>query len=190
MMTIDQISRTLLLHHPAQLLQDEFPGFTRAAVLIPLFKSSGDISLLLTMRTSDVETHKGQISFPGGMQDSSDQNAVDTALREMHEELGIEPRHVRILGTLDDHPVPSKFIITPVVGYLEERPSVSPNSSEVAEVFDVPLSFFGDRKNGRSEERELYGKKYVVWFYQYEKYLVWGATAAMIRNLIGVAGGY
>ena len=163
-----------------------FTDFHRAGVLIPLFPSKDGISALFTVRTDSVETHKGQISFPGGMVDESDRDIIQTALREAHEEVGIEPASVEVLGILNDHPVPSNFIITPVVGYLKEKPSISTNSIEVAEVFEVPLSFFLDGKSGWTEEREWRGKKHTVWHYQYEEHLIWGATAAIIHNLLSI----
>ena len=187
MLSREHISKALAQCQRKEHSPDEFPGFARAAVLIPLFPTKEELSILLTVRTDEVETHKGQISFPGGVQDTSDTDAIQTALREADEELGITRSDIEVLGLLDDMPLPSKFIITPVVGYLKDRPVCSPNLTEVAEVFDVPLAFFADEKNGRTEERELQGRKFAIWHFQYGKHIIWGATAGMIRNLIEVA---
>src|ERR1043166_761974 len=132
MFTIEQILSALALHKRRQYAENEFPGFAKAAVLIPIFPTAEGLSVLFTVRTNEVETHKGQISFPGGMNDPSDADAVQTALRETEEEIGIMKNEVQVIGTLDDHPVPSRFIITPVVGFLKKRPHYTPNPKEVA----------------------------------------------------------
>jgi 8-oxo-dGTP pyrophosphatase MutT (NUDIX family) len=165
----------------------EFPDFRRAGVLVLLFPHRSGLSVLLTVRTDSVEFHKGQVSFPGGMMEPGDNGIVETALRESREEIGLPSSGIEILGLLDDVPVPSKFIITPVVGYLTQQPAPKPSTSEVAEIFNAPLKFFADDRNARSEERELRGKKFPLWFYDYEERSVWGATAAILRNLTSIA---
>ena len=166
-------------------------GFRRAGVLVPLILGGDGADLLFTRRTDHVETHKGQISFPGGMTDESDTDIVHTALREAEEELGIGAKHVEIKGMLDDLAVPSGFIITPVVGTLRALPLLTPNPQEVAEAFTVPLAFFCDPANGRSELRDYRGGKREVWFYQHGGHTIWGATAMIVRLLLlnlGVLG--
>ena len=149
-----------------------------------LFPSQDGLSVLLTVRTEEVESHKGQISLPGGMMDKGDRDIVETALRESAEEIGLKTEGVEILGLLDDTVVPSRFIITPVVGYVSSKPLVKPSEVEVAEVFDVPLVFFADDKNCRREEREVKGRRFPVWLYDYRGKAIWGATAAILRNLV------
>ena len=161
-------------------------GFTPAAVLIPLVLNDTSIDLLLTRRTEDVETHKGQIAFPGGMVDDGDTSRRHTALRETEEELGIRPAHIEVLGILDELLTPTGFVITPVVGIVETLPVMKPNPREVAEVFTVPLAFFADSQNARREWRSTPLGEREVWFYEYEGKVIWGATAAMIRNLCNV----
>ena len=159
-------------------------GFHRAGVLVPLVLGDGEPELLFTQRTEEVETHKGQISFPGGMADKGDGDIVRTALREAEEELGIAPSLVDVKGLLDDLAVPSGFIITPVVGILRGLPRLTPNPGEVAEAFTVPIGFFCKRENGRSESREYRGLTREVWFYQHGTHNIWGATAMIVRQLI------
>lgn len=161
----------------------EFPGFRRAGVLVLLFPSQDGLSVFLTVRTEEVESHKGQISLPGGMMDKGDKDIVETALRESAEEIGLNTEGVEILGLLDDSVVPSQFIITPVVGYVSSKHPAKPSKVEVAEVFDVPLTFFADDRNGRREDRELKGRKYPLWYYNYKGKVIWGATAGILRNL-------
>ena len=163
-------------------------GFHRAGVLVPLILSSERADLLFTRRTNDVETHKGQISFPGGMTDSGDADIVHTALREAEEELGIGSSAVDIRGILDDIAVPSGFIITPVVGILSELPPLTPNPQEVAEAFTVPAEFFCNPANGRSELRDYRGEKREVWFYERGEHMIWGATAMIVRSLLHTLG--
>lgn len=184
----EQITKALSAHHRKEISLVAYPGFSRASVLIPIFPRNKELHVLLTVRTHAVESHKGQISFPGGMQDGSDRDSVHTALREAEEELGLHSRNIRILGLLDDFPVISKFLVTPVVGYLARQPLTRPNPLEVEEVFDVPLSFFLDQTNGHSREMVRDGRSYTVWFYEYGRYTVWGATAAIMRDFIDVAG--
>jgi len=159
-------------------------GFRRAGVLVPLVIGSRKPELLFTKRTEEVESHKGQISFPGGMADEGDVDIVETALREAREEVGIAASAVTVRGILDDLAVPSGFIITPVVGTLDALPALTPNPAEVAEAFTVPLEFFCNPGNGRSEVRELRGMKREVWFYEHGKHTIWGATAMIVRSLV------
>src|SRR5512135_1182859 len=107
-------------------------GFSRAAVLVPLLHVEDHVEVLLTRRTVEVETHKGQISFPGGMVEESDPDTEHAALREAEEELGLPPSSVTTIGLLDDHATPTGFVITPVVGMVKGNPTLIPNPREVA----------------------------------------------------------
>lgn len=164
-------------------------GYVRAAVLLPLTPVGADYHMLLTRRTDHVETHKGQVAFPGGMKEEADGSMVDTALRETEEEIGISPAAIRIAGILDDLATPTGYVITPVVGLLTAVPPLVPNAAEVAEVFSAPLSFFADGRNARSERRRLHGKEYEVWSYSRGGHLIWGVTAAIIRSLLRTLSG-
>lgn len=157
---------------------------TRAAVLVPLVEARTGLHLLLTRRTDEVETHKGQIAFPGGVADGNDADSVDTALRETEEELGIVKSSVEILGLLDDLTTPTGFVITPIVGYFPRAVTLRPNPAEVAEVFTVPLGFLADKQNATREIRRVAGKDREVWSYVYGDHLIWGATAWIIRSLL------
>ncbi len=159
-------------------------GFRRAGVLVPLILGARGADLLFTRRTDHVETHKGQISFPGGMVDEGDADIVHTALREAEEELGIGAKLIDIRGILDDLAVPSGFIITPVVGILDALPVLTPNPQEVAEAFTVPLDFFCNPANGKSELRDYRGERREVWFYEHGEHIIWGATAMIVRSLL------
>lgn len=159
-------------------------GYHSAGVLVPIILACEPPALLFTKRTEFVETHKGQVSFPGGMMDHQDRDIVATALREAWEEVGIPGAAVKIAGTLDDLPTPTGFVITPVVGTIEQLPPLTVNKDEVADVFQVPLTFFSDPTNGRTEQREFRGKRHDVWYYQSGNHTIWGATAMIIRSLL------
>ncbi len=159
-------------------------GFQQAGVLVPIIQTAEGPLLLMTKRTEQVETHKGQISFPGGMADSTDKDIVDTALREAYEEVGIPNSSIETIGLLDDLPTPTGFVITPVVGIIKDLPPLTPNRNEVAEILYAPLDFFIDGKNARTEQREWRGQNHEIWFYQFGEHLIWGATATITRSLL------
>ena len=160
--------------------RDLFP----AGVLVPLFERNGELHVVLTQRTGEVEHHKGQISFPGGVKNEQDITIIETALRETEEEIGLPRNAVNVLGMLNDFQTPSGFRITPVVAFLISVPSFSINTAEVSQIFDVPLSFFLDARNERVERHERSGKIMNVYFYRYGQYEIWGATAAMLQSFL------
>jgi len=182
-MHFDPLSpREILLHTPRARIH--LHGFVPAAVLVPLLQIGETMDVLLTRRTDEVDTHKGQVSFPGGMVEDTDLDPEHAALREANEELGLPPSSVTTVGLLDDHATPSGFIITPVVGVVRGAPPLVPNPREVAEVLRVPLAFFAETTNVRREQREFLGRMHDVWFYDTGTHIIWGATAAMIRSLL------
>jgi 8-oxo-dGTP pyrophosphatase MutT (NUDIX family) len=159
-------------------------GYRQAGVLVPVIPAPEGPALLLTKRTEDVETHKGQVSFPGGVTDEGDRDIIHTALRETEEEVGIGPTGVEVLGVLDDLATPTGFVITPIVGVLAPMPALKVNQAEVAEVLVVPVAFFLNPANGHSEQRLFRGKYRDVWFYGAGDQQIWGATAMIIRSLL------
>ena len=161
-----------------------FQGYQRAGVLVPIVSIGGVYQFLFTKRTETVETHKGQVSFPGGVVDRRDRDIVETALREAWEEIGIRKEEVETIGVLDDLQTPTGFIITPIVGLITNPPTLSVNSLEVAEVFHIPVAFFADPANGRKEMRVIGGTQREVWYYETETHTIWGATAIIIRSLL------
>jgi 8-oxo-dGTP pyrophosphatase MutT (NUDIX family) len=171
-----------LREYPRHTLSIE--GFRKAAVLVPVIVAGEKPTLLFTKRTDSVETHKGQISFPGGLVEGTDSDPVETALRETYEEVGIPPQTIIPLGILDDIATPIGFVITPVVGLLQSRPEITLSHTEVAEAFEMPLSFFRNPLNGRRELREVNGRQYEIWHYDTGKHVIWGATAKIVRLLL------
>jgi 8-oxo-dGTP pyrophosphatase MutT (NUDIX family) len=159
-------------------------GLIPAAVLVPLVPGNGETHLLLTRRTDAVETHKGQVAFPGGMVDEDDRDRMATALRETDEELGIGSAAIEPIGYLDDLATPTGFLITPVLGVLSRMPAMSLNPAEVAEAFLVPLSFFENNINRRRVTRGTEFGPRETWQYDFDGRIIWGATATIIRDLM------
>ena len=149
-------------------------------MLIPVVGRDEPV-LIFTVRTDTLPSHKGQISFPGGSIDPTDVSAQHTALRETNEEIGIEPATVAIVGELDTFPTyVTGYNVTPVVGFIEQRPEVVPNPAEVAEVLWVPLSELNDTI--RSEPGFIHGSStYPTEAWVWNDHVIWGVTARIIR---------
>jgi len=153
-----------------------------AAVLVPLIARPTGPGVLLTRRSVLLRHHPGQIAFPGGKMDDTDASIEAAALREAEEEIGLQPASVRVLGRLDTHETVTGFAVTPVVGTLAGDFDPSPHDAEVAEVFEVPLSFLLDTANLQIHERDWQGRKRAYYAIPYGPYYVWGATARMLKG--------
>lgn len=172
---------------------------THASVLIPLVQRD-ELMVLLTQRTDHLTDHPGQISFPGGRAEPTDGNATATALREAHEEIGLQAHFVDVLGSMPTYTTGTGFIVTPVVALIEPGFSLTADPFEVAEIFEVPLSFLMNPAMHRRHSVDVTGVTDVTSvrreFFSMpwegvgadglpRRYFVWGATAAMLRNLYG-----
>jgi 8-oxo-dGTP pyrophosphatase MutT (NUDIX family) len=161
----------------------------QAAVLVPLVRRPDGLAVLLTRRTDHLSDHAGQVSFPGGRTDPEDADAIATALREAHEEVGLAADEVEVIGVLPTYTTVTAYEVTPVVGLLAPPRALALDSFEVAEVFEVPLAFLMDPANHRRHAFEFQGlsRQFISMPWgadaQGESYFVWGATAAMLRNL-------
>lgn len=156
-----------------------------AAVLVGLVMRDEPM-VLLTQRTAHLSTHSGQIAFAGGKSDPEDADAAATALREAQEEVGLEARHVQVLGQLPIYITGSAFHVTPVVALISPDMTLQPNPFEVAHAFEVPLSFLMNPANHRWHcvEHEGVRREWLSMPYQDGEHLrfIWGATAGMLRN--------
>ena len=156
---------------------------TPASVLVPLVQRPTGLTVLLTQRTAHLTDHAGQISFPGGRAEDYDQDAVDTALRESEEEIGLARRHVDVLGVLPNYLTGTGYCVTPVVALLQPPFEVAADPGEVAAIFEVPLAFLMDGANHQRLSVDLPGGRRSFYAMPYEGYYIWGATAGMLRNL-------
>lgn len=153
-----------------------------AAVLVPLIEREEGMRVILTVRSSDMPSHAGQISFPGGKTHPEDKSAIDTALREAHEEVNIPPDAVRVIGSLGVHKGGLGFSVTPVVGVVDPSAPLRPCPREVDEIFEIPLDFVADLANHITEERKLEGVPYKMYAAPYGRYHIWGLTAGILRS--------
>lgn len=156
-----------------------------ASVLIPLVDREGGMTLLLTQRAAHLHDHAGQVSFPGGSAEKTDGSAIETALRETEEEVGIHRSHLDVLGILPDYCTITGYLVTPVVSIVTPPFDLRPDPFEVAEIFEVPLSFLMNGAHHQRRTAEFSPGLGHRTFYAipYERFFIWGATAGMLRNL-------
>jgi 8-oxo-dGTP pyrophosphatase MutT (NUDIX family) len=162
------------------------PDYVRAAVIVPLFNKEGSCHILFTKRTEEVKHHKGQISFPGGAFDEEDGDLRKTALRETFEEIGLNEKDVRIIGTLDDIVTSTKFVVTPFVGYFSYPYRFRLSPREIDELIEVPLSFMFDPECFSAREHVEGELREIVFTYQYGKHAIWGATARILKQFLAL----
>ena len=158
-------------------------NLTEAAVLIPIVERNNGLKVILTKRSNNLKQHPGQVSFPGGKSEKTDKSLVATALRETREEIGINNKNVEILGQLSKHVTITGFKITPFIGKIRTGFSIKIQTSEVSEIFEVPLSYLSNPKNFRVESVKWKGKKRFFYSIPYGPYYIWGATARILKNL-------
>jgi 8-oxo-dGTP pyrophosphatase MutT (NUDIX family) len=165
------------------------PAPTPAAVLLPIVDRGDALTVLLTERASDLRHHAGQISFPGGRIESGDADAIDAALREAGEEIGLPRSHVDVVGLLPDHLIVTGFRVTPVVSFVRPGYALQLDRSEVADVFEVPLSHFLDPVNHVRRRRRFEQHEVELTDMPYGSRNIWGATASMLMTLYRVLRG-
>jgi 8-oxo-dGTP pyrophosphatase MutT (NUDIX family) len=154
-----------------------------AGVLVAIVELAGQPMVMLTKRSSALKHHPGQIAFPGGKVDPTDADPVAAALREAHEEIGLAPGMVTVLGTLSPHETVTAFTITPVVGLISGPFTPRAEPGEVDEVFMVPLSHVTDPNNFQIHYRMWRGARRHYFVVPYGPYYIWGATARILRGL-------
>ncbi len=160
------------------------PGPLRpAAVLVPIVLREPEPTVLLTRRTDHLHHHPGQVSFPGGRVEDEDASPIDTALRETEEEISLHRAHVELLGCLPQYQTGTGFDITPVVGLVTPPFELQIDPFEVAEVFEVPLSFLLDESNHQRHSAVIRGVQREYYAMPYGEYFIWGATAGMLVSL-------
>ncbi len=153
-----------------------------AAVLVPIVLRD-ELTVLLTQRTDTLAKHAGQIAFPGGRIDSTDDDAKAAALREAEEEIGLTAAHIETIGYLDGYRTGTGFHVTPVVALVRPGFDLTLAPGEVADAFEVPLRFLMMEANHQRHEREWRGRRRTFWAMPYGERYIWGATAGMLKNL-------
>jgi 8-oxo-dGTP pyrophosphatase MutT (NUDIX family) len=156
-----------------------------AAVLVPLIEREDELTVLLTQRATQLKNHAGQISFPGGRVEPGDESLVATALREAHEEIGLQPDYISVVGYLPDHLVISGFRVTPVVAFVRPGFELLLDSREVEDTFEVPLSYVFEPANHRKRTRKFADGQAEIELADipYGAHNIWGATAGMLLTL-------
>ena len=151
-----------------------------SAILMPIVRKKDELEIILTWRSAHLRSHAGQVSFPGGRVDDTDESREHTALRETEEEIGIPMERVQVLGRMGDYYTQSGYSITPVVGLIDQPVEMQPNPHEVAAIIEAPLHFFLDSSVYQLHQRETEGTIRSFYSVTYGDYFIWGATAAML----------
>lgn len=154
-----------------------------AGVLVPVLARDDAARLFLTKRSSALKHHPGQIAFPGGKQDENDVDVTSAALREAHEEIGLVPGNVEVLGLLPAHETVTGFYVTPVIALVREPFTPVPEPGEVEEVFDVPLNHVLSPDNFSIQSRRWRGSRRHYYTVPFGPYYIWGATARILRSM-------
>jgi 8-oxo-dGTP pyrophosphatase MutT (NUDIX family) len=171
--SVKQQIEEILRHRKTKKITGE--DLKASAVLIPLFYNQGQYHVLFTERSDEVNFHKGQVCFPGGSREPSDSSLLQTALREIEEEIGLKAKDVEILGEFDDNvTLTSNYVISPFVAFIPHPYPFKVDSREIKEIFSVPLSFLMDEANFKPDS----------YTYEYEGHVIWGATARILRQFI------
>tara|TARA_B100000941_G_scaffold111674_1_gene78346 strand:+ start:45 stop:641 length:597 start_codon:yes stop_codon:yes gene_type:complete len=157
--------------------------YRNSAVLVPLVEKSNGTKIILTIRSNDLPSHAGQISFPGGKVDAEDKNPVDTAYREAFEEIGLSEKHIKRLGYLDITTTGTNYMILPVVGLIDIDFLPKINRNEVKDIIYLPLEFIEHKNNLKYVDKEFNGTRKSFYLYQYKEYSIWGATARILKTL-------
>lgn len=180
---IDDIKERLIRYEVGQLSEPHAEPRDQAAVLLPIVKSH-EPALLLTLRSSNLGAHASEVAWPGGRQDPEDPSLLVTALRETHEEIGVGPHQIEIVGEL--RPFISKFglLVTPFVGLIDDPVDLTPNPDELEAVFSVPIHYFLDDPRSQTDVIERNGERHVVPVYHYDGFKIWGLTAMILREFL------
>jgi len=185
---INRIAAALAARSPQVL---EAPGFKQAAVLVPIQQRVDAAYLVLTQRTEMLNSHRGQVAFPGGKIEPRDAGAEAAALRESHEEIGLAPDDVRVLGQLDQVTAASDYLVTPFVGVLPYPYEFRLNPHETAALFSVPLDALIAEGCFKAEPRLFPPERRdPIYHFYYEGWDIWGATARIILQLLELSYGY
>lgn len=185
--------RLATLGDQPQLSYGRIPGvdpsmLTPSAVLIPLCEVEGRMSAVFTKRPDTMPEHSGEVSFPGGRVEEDDEDLSQTALRETEEEIGLSTQDVELYGALLEMPTVTGYQITAYVGEFSHPYDFEPNPGEIEALFVAPLEELADPKNHRVERRSWGEHTFDIHYFDYEEYVIWGATGHMLDVLLGWLG--
>ena len=169
--------------------EDHMPDNTKpASVMIAIINRTPSITVLLTRRSETIDKHKGQVAFPGGVYDvTHDSSLIETALRELYEETGLQSSHIEIYGNLSPYTTITNYWVVPFVGWIQNPPdSYHFSEKEVAKVFEVPISFLLNPANHEIREIEYLSVMRQIHYYYYEDEIIWGATGHMLSELLNL----
>lgn len=177
-----QTIRQILSHHQKKRTP---PGKLQpAAVIVPVFCEAEECHIVFARRSQNVAFHKGQFCFPGGRPRQGETSLLTTALRESHEEVGIRPEDIEILGELDDQITTSGYIVSPFVGYLRHPYQLMSDGCEVEEIINIPLTYLLNPKNWRRDTRSDGSSQTTEHSVDYHGHIIWGATARILRQFV------
>lgn len=182
-MNRQQFAAKFLLHQMHKKPLNQASNLTTAAVLIPFIQREQQLFMILTQRSHQLRHHPGQISFPGGRFEASDQHLSHTALRETQEEIGLAMENIKILGQMGVYHTISRYQVTPFIGFVNNEQPYSINHNEVETVFEVPWTFLLNSANHYKETIPGKNTHYESYFIPYEGKMIWGTTALIIHDL-------
>ncbi len=170
-----------LANYVPRLLTLDFP---EAGVLVPVTDNHGNPEIVFTLRSANLKTHRGQVSFPGGRRDPEDHSLADTALRETHEEIGLPPEQVQLIAPLSQVMSLHQILVTPYVGVVPEDHPLTANPAEIESIFRVPISFFLDDQRERTDSLSFMNNTFYVPSYRWDRYRIWGLSAVVLVDFL------
>ena len=183
----DLLTKKLSNYAPRQLALD----YPEAGILVPVTDDENNPEMIFTLRSANLKTHRGQVSYPGGKRDPEDSSLAATALRETHEEIGLPPDQVDVIAPLSQVMSRYGILVTPYVGVVPGDHPVVPNPYEIESVFRVPLSFFLEDRRERTDALSFLNHTFYVPCYRWERYQIWGLSAVVLvvfKNAVYDAG--
>lgn len=165
---------------PRQLALD----YPEAGVLVPVTNNHQQPELIFTLRSDNLRTHRGQVSFPGGRRDLTDSSLEATALRESHEEIGLPPEHVRVIAPLSQVMSRYGIVVTPYVGVVPEDYPLVASPDEIESIFQVPIDFFLEDRRERTDALGFLNHTFYVPCYRWERYQIWGLSAVILVDFL------
>lgn len=161
--------------------------YPEAGVLVPVTDSATEPEIILTQRAAHMNTHRGQVAFPGGRREQQDEDLVATALRESQEEIGLNPEHVEVVAPLSQVISRYGILVSPFVGVIADGAQLSPNPAEIDSIFRVPVSFFLEDKRLRTDEIRFRNIRLLVPCWEWSGYQIWGMSAIVLADFLNAA---